>query len=60
MIGIFVGENGSMGFRYNRMYKITLEKAKKKPNWIWLRTEEGLYCPYGSMDALKRNWKIVG
>ena len=55
MIGVFIGENGSCGFKYNREYKLTSKVIDK---YIWLESKEGFRCPYSSVENILRNWKI--
>ena len=54
--GIFVGKNGSMGFKRGEEYKFfTYYYA----GYLHLTTVNGLWCPYGSMEKLLENWRII-
>lgn len=53
----FIGTNGSMGFKKGKIYNINI---KEQLNVIVLRTMDGkLWCPYSSMEAFYKNWKIL-
>lgn len=54
--GIFVGKNGSMGFKNGEEYKFfTYYYA----GYLHLKTVNGLWCPYSSMEKLLDNWRIL-
>ena len=55
MVGRFIGEDKSMGFRTGHMYKIS---TICRDNWLILRASGGLWCPYESLEKLLENWKI--
>lgn len=57
LIAKFIGKDGSMGFRTGRKYIIKIEQDENN-NWIWIREILGRYCPYQSMNTLKKNWDI--
>ena len=54
-IAQFVGADRSMGFRTGLWYRIRLDYVK---GMVMLREETGLYCPYESIGALRRNWRF--
>lgn len=55
MTGKFIGEDKSMGFRTGHIYNfITMCRG----NWLILRTNDDLWCPYESLEKLLENWKI--
>ena len=56
MIAEFIGTDGSMGFRKGKIYHI---RTACKNNYIYVLEERGLWCPYDSVEAILRNWKIV-
>lgn len=60
MLAQFIGKDKSMGFRKWRTYNITFEMQHLPPYWIILREENGLFCPYSSMEAVLENWRIFG
>lgn len=51
VIATFIGEDGSRGFEKGAVYIIW--KWKIKDSYIIVSSEnnEGLWCPYGSMDT---------
>ena len=54
----FIGENGSMGFKYGKDYwvKITYDI---NTGWYWVNTVfSNLSCPYGSPAAIRANWEL--
>lgn len=56
MVGRFIGEDKSMGFRTGHIYKFTTTCLG---NSLILRTSDGLWCPYGNMEKLLENWKLL-
>lgn len=56
MIAEFIGMDGSMGFKKGKRYQI---HTVCKYNYICVLEEHGLWCPYDSVEAILRNWKIV-
>lgn len=57
MTGIYIGEDGSMGFRRGQTYRFRIMMEQRPHRAIVIRTEEGLLrCPYSSIDALLRYW----
>lgn len=56
MLAKFIGTDGSMGFKKGKIYNINI---KEQLNTIEVRTRnERLWCPYSSMEAFLKNWKI--
>lgn len=54
--GVFVGKNGSMGFKNGEEYKfLTYYDA----GYLHLKTTNGLWCPYSSVEKLLENWRII-
>lgn len=56
MLAVFTGKDRSRGFRTGHVYNI---KTVCKDNLIYLHEKSGLWCPYESLEAILRNWKIV-
>ena len=54
--GRFIGQNGSCGFYRGKIYRVS---TFCKNNWIILKTSDGLWCPYGSLEKLLENWNIL-
>ena len=54
--GIFIGQDGSMGFEYGKEYQFY---TWIENNYLFLKTSEGLWCPYSNLEKLLDNWKIV-
>ena len=54
---IFTGKHGSMGFHAGRFYAVTV--VKRKGEVVLIAPDDGLKCPYPSLDALLRNWHIL-
>ena len=51
---IFTGKNGSMGFRAGRFYAVTI--VKRKGEVVLIAPDDGLKCPYSSLDTMLNNW----
>ncbi len=47
----FIGENGSMGFRFGQIYRLALQPNEKGITIVHPRR-----CPYASQEAFWRNW----
>ena len=56
MIAEFIGTDRSMGFRKGKRYEI---RTACKHNYIYVLEERGLWCPYQSVEAILKNWKII-
>lgn len=56
MIAEFIGTDRSMGFRKGKRYQI---RTACKNNHIYVLEERGLWCPYQSVEAILKNWKII-
>lgn len=52
MQGIFIGKDGSMGFECGKTYQFYTWCER---NYLFLKTSEGLWCPYSSMEKLLEN-----
>ena len=57
VIATFIGKDGSRGFKKGTVYIL---KMKIKDSYIIVSSEnnEGLWCPYSSMDMFLENWKL--
>lgn len=53
----FTGKNGSMGFRAGRFYAVTI--VKRKGEVVLIAPDDGLKCPYSSLDTMLNNWHIL-
>lgn len=55
----FIGTDGSMGLQHGRIYEVTFRNDKKcivliiKTGWL-----DDVICPYGSPQALAKNWSL--
>lgn len=56
MQGIFIGKDGSMGFECGKTYQFYTWCER---NYLFLKTSEGLWCPYSNMEKLLENWRII-
>jgi len=54
---IFTGKNGSMGFRTGRFYAVTI--VKRKGVVVLIAPDDGLKCPYSSLDTMLNKWHIL-
>lgn len=54
---IFTGKNGSMGFRTGRFYAVTI--VKRKGEVVLIAPDDGLKCPYSSLDTMLNKWHIL-
>ena len=54
--GIFVGKDGSMGFKRGKEYQFT---TCIRHNMLCIVTSDGLWCPYSNMEKLLENWRII-
>lgn len=55
----YTGEDGSMGFKNGRHYRIFISRGNGHRTVV-VRTEEGLLrCPYHSMMSVLQYWKII-
>lgn len=54
---IFIGKHGSMGFHAGRFYPVTI--VKHRGEVVLIAPDDGLKCPYSSIDAMLRNWYIL-
>ena len=56
MKAVFIGKNGSMGFKKGKKYQI---KTRVEGGCLWvIDLNTGKTCPYGSLEPLLDNWKI--
>lgn len=51
---VFVGADGSMGFRNGETYRITISIQGRRI-WVECGMKE---CPYATMKALLKNWQF--
>ena len=56
MLAVFTGKDGSMGFGKGHVYNI---KTVCKYNLIYLHEKSRMWCPYESLEAILKNWKIL-
>lgn len=56
MKATFIGSNGSMGLSKNKQYEIRAIIDKQYP--IAIEIDGYLYCPYGSLEAFFKNWRV--
>lgn len=61
MRATFTGEDGSMGYRRDRSYRLLVLRGLSGPFPIRVHPLFSLakWCPYGSESAFKRNWSVV-
>lgn len=52
----FIGADGSMGLRKNRVYRVEVYSRK---NHICVKWGLGLGCPYSSYKTFAENWEVV-
>lgn len=55
---IFVGADGSMGFRRGESYTIELSYDDNR-DWLIVRSGR-LWCPYSNLTSLLKNWQVCG
>lgn len=55
---IFIGADGSMGFRRGETYTIELSYDDNR-DWLIVRSGR-LWCPYSNLTSLLKNWEICG
>ena len=58
--GVYIGRDGSMGFRTGQTHEISTEltkiyRDKKKVDVIMVRSGK-LFCPYDSVESILENW----
>ena len=53
MIGRFIGQDKSMGFRTGQLYRF---HTYCRGDWLVLDAGNGLWCPYGCLEKLLENW----
>lgn len=46
-----------MGFRAGRFYAVTI--VKRKSEVVLIAPDDGLKCPYSSLDTMLNNWHIL-
>lgn len=51
----FIGEDGFMGLRYGRVYRVTSEVCGSQIWVVWGRCG----CPYDSLGELLQNWEAA-
>ena len=55
---IFIGTDGSMGFKRGEIYTIELSYDDNR-DWLIVRSGR-LWCPYSNLTSLLKNWEICG
>ena len=53
---IFTGKHGSMGYA-GRFYAVTI--VKRRGEVVLIAPDDGLKCPYSSLDSMLNNWHIL-
>ena len=53
----FIGENGSIGFKYGQVYECRL--VSLRDGQIVVCADGNLYCPYSSLRKMLENWEEV-
>ena len=55
----FIGTDGSLGLKHGKTYNVTLKTFDKYVvAIIKINFMDSVICPYGSMQALAKNWEI--
>lgn len=62
----FTGVNGSMGFKTNEIYPITVYEERKgllgrkyiMVRWFDEKRRKWVICPYGNVNLFLENWKV--
>ena len=55
---IFIGADGSRGFKRGEVYTIELSYDDNR-DWLIVRSGR-LWCPYSNLTSLLKNWEICG
>ena len=55
---IFIGMDGSMGFKRGETYTIELSYDDNR-DWLIVRSGR-LWCPYSNLTSLLKNWQVCG
>lgn len=62
IVGIFIGKNGSMGFKTGQTYRLTTSIIPAGPKTaIVVKDIEDAnrWCPYESVETFLENWHVV-
>lgn len=63
-VATFVGPDGKFGFEQDRGYKVTVKNRSgiarflRFPGAIILRTADGEYCTYDTVEELLKDWGL--
>ena len=58
IVAMFIGEDGSMGLRHDKFYKVKVSSGYYKGKqciWAYFR---GGSCPYYGFEVLHNNWSL--
>ena len=60
IIAKFIGKDGSQGFKKNKTYFLEAPDTSKS-EWkiITRNTAVAEWCPYNSLEAFLKNWKVL-
>ena len=56
MNAIFIGQDGSCGFEYGKVYCVSSFVTSDRKIWIEARNRS---CSYSSLEAVLENWKFL-
>lgn len=54
----FLGEDGSLGFRTGRVYKLEVETGYKRLRVTYYSAAGNVYCVYQSWNSFFKNWSL--
>ena len=63
IIAKYTGENCSMGFKKNSIYKLNTKISFNSANkgfFTIYDTKSGIFCPYSSLEVFLKYWEIIG
>ena len=55
----FIGKDGSCGLQSMKVYKIEIVEQKPSARFRFRVFVNGIGIPYDSMNAIKKNWKLL-
>ena len=60
IIAKFIGKDGSKGFKKNKNYLFEVSDTYKSEWKIIIQNTNGAeWCPYNSLEAFLKNWKVL-
>ena len=60
IIAKFIGKDGSQGFKKNKTYFLEAPDTSKSEWKIIIHNTAGAeWCPYNSLEAFLKNWKVL-